>query len=136
MKSLRSFVSLAPWFAGAWLCLLLGSGCAAVLIGAGAAAGVGGYAYVKGELKSVQNTSLDRAWFATQDALKELGYGITEQKKDALKAKFVARTAEDKKIEIELKSQGENSTELRIRVGTFGDEAISRQILDKIKAKL
>jgi len=49
-------------------------------------------------------------------------------------ARFVARTATDKKIEVTLNKKSANSTEIRIRVGTFGDEPMSRQLLDKIKS--
>jgi len=41
-----------------------------------------------------------------------------------------------KKIRIALKKIADNSTELRIRVGVFGDEAKSRQILQTIKQRL
>jgi hypothetical protein len=53
--------------------------------------------------------------------------------KDALSAKIIARTAQDKKIETILEKRGDNLTRVRIRVGLFGDEAISRALLDAIK---
>jgi hypothetical protein len=37
---------------------------------------------------------------------------------------------------VKLEKQSDTVTEIRIRVGTFGDEALSRQILDKIKTHL
>ena len=44
---------------------LLGqSGCAVLLVGGGVAAGIGGYAYVRGELKATENAPLDRVWDA------------------------------------------------------------------------
>ena len=116
--------------------LLLQTGCAGLLIAGGAAAGIGGYAYVKGELKSTESASLDQVWTATLGAMDELKYAVTTQEKDAVSAHLVARTAQDKRIDVHLKAISDDSTEIRIRVGTFGDEALSLLILDKIKKKL
>jgi hypothetical protein len=35
---------------------------------------------------------------------------------------------------VTLNKQSANATEIHIRVGAFGDEGLSRQILDKIKS--
>lgn len=124
---------------GALLALagILHSGCAGlVLVGAGAAAGVGTYKYVNGELKATEQVTLDKAWSATQGAVKELEFVVISNQKDALTGKLVARTAADKKVQIALKKQGEQVTEIEIRVGTFGDEALSRIVHDKIKKRL
>ena len=114
--------------------LALGGGCAAVVVGgAVVAAGVGTYAYVNGEMKGTETVSLDRAWNASQAAMKDLEFPITDKSKDALQAELTARTSADKKILIKLKRVSDGATEIGIRVGTFGDEAMSRLILDKIK---
>ena len=118
------------------LALLLQTGCALLLVGGGAAAGVGGYAYVKGELKAVERTSLDKAWEASVAAMKELQFSIASQSKDYLTGHLTARTAQDKKIAIDIKALPNGSTEIRIRVGTFGDEALSLVIVDTIKKHL
>lgn len=114
----------------------LGAGCAVVAVGAAAGAGAAGYAYVSGVLVSTESATLDRAWDATLAAMKDLQFPITSQRKDALQASLVARNAFDKKISIKLKKVSEQSTEVRIRVGTFGDETASRAILEKIKKRL
>ena len=119
------------------LCLLLlTAGCVAVAVGAAAAAGAAGYAYVSGELKSTESASLERAWSATTAAMQELEFPVTSKSKDALGAELTARNASDKKIAITLKKRSDNATEIRIRVGTFGDESLSRLILEKIKKRL
>jgi hypothetical protein len=118
------------------VCLVLQSGCALFLVGAGAAAGAGGYAWYNGELSSVESGSIEKAWAASQAAMKDLEFTITEQGKDSLTAHLTARTARDKKVTVNLKKQTEKLTEIKIRVGTFGDEALSSQILAKIKAHL
>ena len=116
------------------LVVALLSGCAAVIIGG--AAGAGTYAYVKGELKATENASLDRVWNASLSALSELEFTVTTRQKDALQGRLVARTASDKRVEIDLKKLSENQTEIRVRVGTFGDEDLSKLIIQKIERGL
>jgi len=120
------------------LSLLVNTGCPPVIIGAAAGVGVGAgtVAYVGGELKSTEKVSLDRAWGATQTAMGDLGFAITDRHKDVFNAELNARGVEVKKIRIALKKISDNSTELKIRVGVFGDEAKSQQILQAIKQRL
>jgi Protein of unknown function (DUF3568) len=49
---------------------------------------------------------------------------------------LTARNASDKRIVVHLKKMSDTVTEIRVRVGTFGDEALSRVILDKINQHL
>src|SRR5262245_22859793 len=82
--------------------LLLQSGCTLLLVGGGAAAGIGGYAYAEGDLTATESAPLANVLTATEATLKELEFPITSQTKDALSGSFVARTAQDKRIEIKL----------------------------------
>jgi len=118
------------------LCLILLTGCAGALIVGGAAVGAGTVAYVTGELKAVEEAPLDRVWSATRKAVDDLEFVTTRADKDALTGKVTALGADKKKVHIALKKRTRNLTEIRIRVGTFGDEMVSRTILDKIKARL
>lgn len=115
------------------------SGCAgAILLGglaAGGAAGAGAVAYSKGELRATENVSMDQAYNAGQTALKDLELPIIDRSKDALNAKLLARGSGDKKIVLQLKNKGAQMTEIRVRIGTFGDEALSRRILDAMKKR-
>lgn len=113
--------------------LLSGGGCAA-LIGGGAAAGT--VAYVMGDLKSMEEASLDRTWEAAEKTMEDLEFIVTSKQKDVLTAKLIARGSNDKKIVMNLKKVSEELTEVRIRVGTFGDESLSRQILERLKKNL
>lgn len=114
---------------------VLGGGCAALVLGgAAAAAGVGTYAYLNGELRGTEAVPLDKAWDASQAAMQDMQFPIVTKSKDALQAQLTARTSTDKKIEITLKRISDATTDIRIRVGTFGDETVSRMILDKIKS--
>lgn len=116
--------------------LALGSGCVLFVAGAAAGAGVAGYAWVNGEIHTTENASLDRTWNAVLAAMKDLEFPVTEQSKDALEASLTARNASNTNISIKLKNLSNNSTEIRIRVGTFGDESMSRIILNKISNHL
>lgn len=68
--------------------------------------------------------------------MKDLQFPIIKQSKDAVQGQFTARNATDTKIEINLKKVSKHTTEIRIRVGTFGDESLSRLILEKIRSHL
>ena len=50
--------------------------------------------------------------------------------------KVTGRTALDKEVVITIKRQTESTSSLSIRVGAFGDEALSQKIYEKIKARL
>ena len=122
---------------GALFTLTFSSGCAALLLGGAAAgAGAGAVAYTRGELDSVQSASLDRTFQATRIAMQDLKFSETSSKVDAVEGVVEARTAMDRKVKIQLKRVSDNGTEVRIRIDNFGDEGISRQILDRIHAKL
>jgi alanine dehydrogenase len=113
-----------------------GGGCALLVVGAAAGAGAGGYAYVNGELKSTESASLDKSFEATLAAMKDLNYPVINQSKDVLQAQVTARNSSDKKIVVSLKKVAAAATEFRIRVDTFGDEALSRKILTQIQSHL
>lgn len=112
------------------LSLLFGYGCTCLVAGA---AGGGAVAYVRGELKAVEEVSLDRAWSAAKQAMSDLEFSVTKAEKDSFNGELVARGAGDKKVVVKLKMQSDSVTEIRIRVGTFGDEVMSRKILETIK---
>lgn len=119
---------------GAALAVGAAGGCLAVA--AGAAAGIGVYAYSNGELVDTENVSLDRAYVATQTAMKALEFRITDQAKDALNARVNADTSDKTGVRVKLTNKGDTATEFRVRVGVFGDEAKSRLIMDQIKKSL
>lgn len=124
-------------FSGVLALALLGAalpGCAALVVGA--AAGVGTVAYVNGELDTYVEATLDESWAATQEAVEDLEFTVTESSKDALTAEQVSRTARDHKIRIQLDRETDSTTRIRIRVDVFGNENLSRTILDKIKSHL
>lgn len=117
----------------ALLVCVAGSGCAAVAVGA--AAGIAGVAYARGDLERTYALPMDIVWEATLAALTDLELEIVEREKDQLTAKIKAYTSTDKRIKIKLKSSG-NVTDLHLRVNVFGDGELSHSILARIEAYL
>jgi hypothetical protein len=109
------------------------SGCVAVLAGA---AGAGTVAWVEGRLDAALDANYARAERAANRAVDELQFIRIDEKKDALTAILTVRTAEDKKVEIKIIRVGDTASDAQIRVGVFGDKALSLTILEKIKANL
>jgi len=115
------------------LSFLVSSGCPPPVFLLGGATGAGTVAYVGGELKTVQDVSLNKAWNATQKAMKDLGFTITSKEKDAFNGQLTSKGVANKIIKIKLKRESNRLTEIRIRVGTFGDKSVSLKILESIK---
>lgn len=115
--------------------LPLGSGCALFVVGAAAGAGAGTYAFIKGELKSSEAVAFPRAVTATEKAFKDLDYAVVGKQQEVGRVKLTARTTGDQKVQVTLEKFSETVTEIRVRVDTFGDEALSRQVLEKIKSR-
>ena len=115
---------------------LMQIGCVVAAVGVGAAAGAGTIAYLKGELKALEDANIDRAWRATEGAVNELNFIVTNKVKDAVSAKLDALTADNKSVHITLKRKTDSLTEITIRIGTFGNEELSRLILEKIQKRL
>jgi len=108
------------------------TGCVVVAAGAGA----GAVAYVRGDLDTTVNADYEKVVAAAREAVGKLEFAKVSDNKDALKAVLVSRTAQDKKVEITLQNTGKKITNVKIRVGVFGDEQLSIAILDKIKSNL
>jgi len=118
--------------------LMFLNGCAAVILGAagaGVGAGAGTIAYIKGELKATEEVTLNNAWNAALATMKELEFVIIKDEKDSFEGNIEAYRVTNKKVKIKLLRKTENITEIKIRVGTFGDETLSRVILGKMKSR-
>lgn len=113
--------------------LALTSGCMAVAAGAGAGAAV---AYVRGDLDTTLDAGFAKSVRATEKMIAQLKYAKISDHQDALQATLIARNAGDQKIELYLEKLTDDATKLKIRVGTFGEEALQNEILAKIKANL
>jgi hypothetical protein len=128
-RSLRGFAASLLLLALAGL----GSGCVAIVA---AGAGAGTVAYLRGELEATLGGNLERTNQAVGKAVQELKFVRISESKDALLVLTVVRNAADQRIEIRQEVLGEKLTRVRIRVGVFGDERLSRTLLERIQAAL
>jgi spermidine/putrescine-binding protein len=96
----------------------------------------GEYTYLTGNLVSYESASLEHAWTAAQDAIKQLEFTVKSTAKDALDARLEAKQADGTDVSIKLSKASESVTEVSVRVGILGDQERSRLIMDKIKANL
>lgn len=119
-------VLLAPF-------LVAASGCIALAAGGAAA---GGTAYVMGELKVPVEASPERLQSAIRAAGEDLSLRKIQESADGLSGKFVYRTGDDRKITIRYEEEGKDMLEMKIRVGTFGDQSMSMRINDAIQGHL
>ncbi len=110
------------------------SGCAALLVGAGA--GTAGAIWYKGKLQETVSASVPRVHQAIKSGLRDLNIKITEDKFDNLTAEVEGVFADDRKVSIDAESINSSTTKLTIRVGVFGDKDLSQSISDAIKKYL
>lgn len=113
--------------------VVMSSGCVAI---AAAGAGAAGYAYVAGALRATVDGTVPQVQQATEKALDELGFSRIRASGDELVARVEYRTSQDEKVDVRIETASEGSSDIRIRVGRFGDENRSVRILEKIKSHL
>jgi hypothetical protein len=113
--------------------LVFVSGCATSEAG-GTMAGTA--VYSKGELSDALAVSLMDAHVATLAGARDLQLTILNDEKSFAHANITASTAADTRFDITLVKQSQSLTQIRIRVGAAGDEQLSRELLEKIKAHL
>ena len=116
---------------------LILQGCGALLAGgAGAAAGAGTVAYVRGEAQSTYPASFERTWNATLSALQEAKMQVQDMDREGSQGTIRAVQADDKDVAVTLEPAGPGTTSVKVRVGTFGDEEVSRAIHRRIASQL
>jgi hypothetical protein len=109
-------------------------GCVAAAVGA--AAGAGAVVYLKGTLEETVSYSAPTVYRAAIAALQDLKVPILEDRHDNLNAELKAKFADNTHLWIWIDSVSSSATTLKIRVGTFGEENRSRQVLDAIHRHL
>jgi len=91
---------------------------------------------MNGDLETTYPAALNRTWDATMGALRDAQLRITDTQKDAAKGTIRAQQADNTPVTVSLEPAGPNTTAVKIRVGTFGDEEISKAINRRIAARL
>jgi len=130
---------MKSWAKGIWMILILSAGmacagCALFAAGAGVAVGVGGAEYYRGELKQAYAAPMEKAWNASLTAVDELKMKTTEKSIDNLDQNRVIKgsTKEGKDFQIALEALSKDVTMVKVRIGVFGDEAVSKKIQEVI----
>jgi len=116
---------------GLLLLFVLASGCA--FMAGAAVAGAAAYVWKEGELSRTYNQPFAETRTAVIAALREdMRYTIVEKDGDTVKGKAPDGTD----VNVQLKYINRKATEVRIRVGIIGDEALSQRIMGEIDARL
>jgi hypothetical protein len=95
-----------------------------------------GTTYSFGSLDCSVSATPEKVVQASEKALKEKDLHMVSSDSTGVDGKVVAKTALDTTIAITVTRQDEKTSKLTIRVGTFGDQALSNDLLEKIRANL
>lgn len=94
------------------------------------------YGVVSRELTALEQAPIDKVYQATQTALRDLELRLIEKSKDGLNATVAARSAHYDRITVSLSRVTGGVTDVKIKVGFWGDESQSRLILTEIRKRL
>ncbi len=94
------------------------------------------YRFNIGEFQATVDASPQKAALAAERGLRDLDIKEVKSSSTEIDGKVTGRTALDKEVVITIKRQTESTCALSIRVGAFGDEALSQKIFEKIQARL
>ncbi len=95
-----------------------------------------GFTFLRGTLSGVLASALPKVETATVAAMEELDFVAVDVVSDKLKGTVNARMADGTKVSVKIQADDFESTMVKIKVGTWGDQSISVQILRHIQKKL
>ena len=108
-------------------------GCGALILG-GAAAGTVGY--VSGDLEAMVTGGFHEVVRAADRAIDDNSIAVSSKTASSHAVTYLLRTPQDDKVELTITYATRALTNVTIRVGVFGDEPLSRQILREIETRL
>ena len=111
--------------------ILIHTGCYPLIIGA--AAGAGGMAYAKGNIKTNFDKPLEKTHKAVVEGLKDSGVFITEDSLGVAESRVVGEFEDGEDVVVHLKPLTKNTTKVFLRVGLIGNEDRSMALMDAIK---
>ena len=125
---------------GIWVVLggmmLFGAGCAVgvVVVGGTAATAV----YLNGELSYAFSAPMEKVWKASEAVVVDKKMKATEKSIDNMDRNRVikGKTREDKDFQISLEAKDKDVTVVKVRVGFFGDQDKSLEIIEAIEQKI
>src|ERR1700733_8943332 len=86
-----------------------------------------------GSYSALVNASPDRVTNAAAASLKDMKLLNITSDSTKIDGKVTATTAQNDPVTINVEQAGDNISKVSIRVGSTGDEVVSKQILDRIK---
>lgn len=113
--------------------LLQTTGCALLLLGGVAATATAHVMYREGELRGELDAEPPKVIKATERAFRDLIWTKESAQSSATDGTATARTATGKEVTVTVQRQAENKSQIGIRIGTFGDENLSRLLYDKVE---
>jgi len=105
-----------PWILG--VCWWCASGCAALVVGAGA--GTGAYTYVNGELVRTYPARYPAVMAVCTQLLQDLAMPVKEQGSDGVQTTIVTERKDGTPVTIKVKIIGLEVTEVSVRTGVVG----------------
>jgi hypothetical protein len=121
---------------------LASCGCLAIAAGGAAGGAALGYAYYKGAVFNKYNARFEDTFAATRAALADLRMPITKEEAQDGSGSITSRTADGDKVQISFSTETSKIpaegtiTRVGVRVGVFGDDAVSERVLGQISAHL
>ncbi|MCO6437484.1 MAG: DUF3568 family protein [Phycisphaerae bacterium] len=89
-----------------------------------------------GSYEAYMQADPERVVSAARASMEELGLiGVVAQS-TKLDGELSARTAQDKTVTVSVQREGEDVSRMTVRVGTFGDKAMSQTIIRKTMDRL
>ena len=107
------------------------TGCGVLFMGA-AAGSVAGALYYQGELKADVEASPPEVITATEKAFRDLIWAKETASASEIDGLATARTATGKEVKVTVVAKEPQVSTIGIRIGTFGDENLSRLLYDRI----
>ena len=95
-----------------------------------------GFTYLRNQLSGALQAPLPQVETAVVAAMEELDFVAVDVVSDKLKGTVKARMADGTKVKVKLQAVDFESTSLKIKVGSFGNQSISVQILRHIQKEL
>jgi hypothetical protein len=92
--------------------------------------------WIRGALEIHLDSPIEEVGRAATKAVLDLKFNTVLSKVDVVSGEFTAETAQGTDIGILLNRVTDNTTKVSIRVGPFGDEALSQMLLDEIRKNL
>jgi len=109
------------------------SGCLLLVAAAGTGAGV---AYYTGDMDVTLEAPPARVVAATEQAMKDLDLAVIVRESSGMDGKVIGRTARDVKMTVVVKGHTDKLSNVSVRAGMFGDDAMQARLLDRIRQNL